>query len=334
MERTYKYTFTIFTPTYNRAHTLARVYCSLRRQTFKDFEWLIVDDGSNDNTVEFVSQWIKKASFEIRYFYQENAGKHVAINRGVELAQGKLFLIADSDDSFVSTAFERLYHHWSSIPQAVRNQFSAVACHCLDEQGHPLGKRFPFNPTDSNSEEMLFRYKVRDEKWAFQRTDVLKQFPFPEIRSKCFPEAFIWNRIAKKYKVRFVNEYLRIYHQDAGSQLMQQSIEQIASSRFFYADSLNISSEWFAFDPFRFLKNGIQYVRLCLLRCESFNMQWKRLKSNTAKWVWFFAIIPGVLLWKIDRIKARGYLDYPKKYNSGQCQDLEVDNKAESAKKY
>jgi glycosyltransferase involved in cell wall biosynthesis len=300
MPGTYKYAFTVFTPTYNRAHTLSRVYCSLRRQTFTDFEWLIVDDGSNDNTYDIVSPWIKSAPFEIRYFYQENSGKHIAINRGVEKARGELFLIADSDDSFLSVTLERFYYHWNTIPRTIRNQYSAVACHCIDEQGSPLGKQFPFNPTDSNSEEMLFRYKIRDEKWAFQRTEILKKFPFPEIRVNCLPEAFIWNRIAKKYKARFVNEYLRIYHQDAGCQIMKQSIDEIASRRFFYADSLNISSEWFKYDPLRFLKNGIQYVRLCFLRKDSLLAQWKRLNCVTAQLVWFFSIFPGFVIYKID----------------------------------
>ena len=312
----------MFTPTYNRAHTLARVYCSLKRQTFKDFEWLIVDDGSNDNTFKIISQWKKKAPFEIRYFYQENSGKHIAINRGVEQARGELFLIADSDDSFLSSSLERFYHHWESIPLKMRDQFCAVACHCLDANGNRLGKRFPFNPTDSNSEEILFRYKIGDEKWAFQKTDVMKQFPFPEIKTKCLPEAFIWNRIAKKYKVRFVNEYLRIYHQDAGCQIMKQSIYEIASRSFFYADSLNISSEWFKFDPIRFLKNGIQYIRFCLIRDDSFIEQWKRLKNNTAKMIWFFSIIPGFVLWNIDRIKPHGFVGNTDVYHSAKYRGL------------
>ena len=92
------YTFTVFTPTYNRAATLARVYESLQRQTFTDFEWIIVDDGSTDETAELVQQWRSESSFPIRYIWQPNQGKHVAFNRGVELARGELFLPHDSDD--------------------------------------------------------------------------------------------------------------------------------------------------------------------------------------------------------------------------------------------
>jgi glycosyltransferase involved in cell wall biosynthesis len=298
------YVFTVFTPTYNRAHTLHRVYCSLRRQTFKDFEWLIVDDGSTDDTYQLVSRWIREAPFDIRYLRQANSGKHVAINRGVEQARGELFVIADSDDSFLSAALERFNFHWNAIPRRIRHQFYAVACHCLDEQGHPVGKRFPFDPTDSNSEEMQFRYKIADEKWGVQRTDVLKQYPFPEIKTTCLPESYIWNRIAKKYKARFVNEYLRIYHQDAGNRIMQQSIMEMADRRFFYADSMNLSSsEWFKFDPVRFIKTGVQYVRLCFLSNDGLVDQWKRLCCTVAKCIWFISICPGFVLRMIDEIK-------------------------------
>lgn len=88
---------TVFTPTYNRAATLARVYESLQRQTFRDFEWLIVDDGSEDETAELVERWRSTCSFPIRYLWQPNQGKHVAFNRGVELAQGEYGRLSRAD---------------------------------------------------------------------------------------------------------------------------------------------------------------------------------------------------------------------------------------------
>lgn len=89
--------FTIFTPTYNRAYTLPALYQSLRNQTCMDFEWVIVDDGSTDNT-ETVCQGFKQDLFPISYFRQQNSGKHVAVNEGVKQAQGEWFFIVDSDD--------------------------------------------------------------------------------------------------------------------------------------------------------------------------------------------------------------------------------------------
>jgi len=94
----FPFVFTVFTPTYNRAHTLPRVWNSLRRQTFRNFEWLIVDDGSSDNTREMVSGWSRISDFPIRYLWQRNALKKTAINLGVREARGQLFLSIDSDD--------------------------------------------------------------------------------------------------------------------------------------------------------------------------------------------------------------------------------------------
>ena len=89
---------TLFTPTYNRAHLLERLYSSIKKQTYHHFEWLIVDDGSTDNTNEVVKTFIEEGIITIKYVFKRNGGKHRAINEGVQQAQGELFFIADSDD--------------------------------------------------------------------------------------------------------------------------------------------------------------------------------------------------------------------------------------------
>jgi glycosyltransferase involved in cell wall biosynthesis len=93
-----EYLFTVFTPSYNRARTLPRVYESLQRQTLRNFEWLVMDDGSTDDTRQLVTRWQAESNFPIRYIFQENQGKPAAFNHGVQEARGKLFLTLDSDD--------------------------------------------------------------------------------------------------------------------------------------------------------------------------------------------------------------------------------------------
>ena len=127
--------FTVFTPTYNRAHTLPRAFESLKRQTFRDFEWLIVDDGSTDNTRELIEVWQKDSSFPIRYFWQENAHKKTAFNLGVKEARGELFLPLDSDDEALPDALKILDQHWNNIPESERGKFSSVTGLCVDERG-------------------------------------------------------------------------------------------------------------------------------------------------------------------------------------------------------
>src|SRR5439155_17624599 len=137
------------------------------------------DDGSTDNTSELVEEWRAAAKFPIRYYSQENGGKHVAFNRAVALAQGDFFLTLDSDDECVPHALERFLSLWKSISESEREKFSAVTCLCVDQNGAVVGDRFPADIMDSNPLELRFKYRVRGEKWGFQRTDVLRKFPYP-----------------------------------------------------------------------------------------------------------------------------------------------------------
>lgn len=103
---------TVFTPTYNRVYILEQLYQSLLRQSYKNFCWLIIDDGSTDRTRELIGQWINEKKIEIRYFYQKNSGKMVAHNQGVEKTDTELFVCVDSDDYLVDNAIELLVEQW------------------------------------------------------------------------------------------------------------------------------------------------------------------------------------------------------------------------------
>ncbi|HZW03335.1 MAG TPA: glycosyltransferase family 2 protein [Anaerolineaceae bacterium] len=209
----FSYTFSVFTPTLNRAHTLPRVCAALQAQTYRDFEWLIIDDGSTDVTPELVRGWQAEGAMPIQYHWQTNAGKHAAVNHGVAVARGAFFLFLDSDDACVPTALERLKYHWDAIPAGQKERFSAVSSLAQDPDGRVIGSRFPFDPTDSDPLEIRLKYQVTGEKWGFHRTDVLRQFPYPRFgQEKALPESLLWNRIALRYKTRYVNEPLEIYY--------------------------------------------------------------------------------------------------------------------------
>ena len=110
--------FTVLTPTYNRAHLLPVLYQSLCAQTFRDFEWVIVDDGSMDGTRELVTSW--KPFFPIRYTWKPNGGMHTALNVGTRDAQGEFITQVDSDDYCVPHALERFDNRWRQIPDPDR----------------------------------------------------------------------------------------------------------------------------------------------------------------------------------------------------------------------
>ena len=201
--------FTVFTPTFNRAYTLAGVYNSLLAQTVQDFEWIIIDDGSTDNTESIVSGWMMDNKIHIRYIKKNNEGKHVAINLAAIEAKGQLFLIFDSDDKCSPLALERFKHHWDSIPEEQRNEYAGVIALSSFSDGSVIGTRFPEDIVDGKSYEIFDRYKIRGDKWNLLRTDVIKKYPFPVFEGEKFlSEGLIWNRICLNYKFRHINEIL------------------------------------------------------------------------------------------------------------------------------
>ena len=240
--------FTVFMPCYNRAHTIHRVYESLQQQTFLDFEWLVVDDGSTDNTKAIVEARKKEAPFTIHYVWQENGHKKKAFNHGVRLARDQLFLPADSDDAFPPTALERFAHHWLAIPEHERIHFAGVCGLCQDQQGNTVGDPFPGDwGMDSDSVEIYYKFGVRGEKWCFTRTDVLRAHPFPEHPPGYVPEGVVWTAIAAHYKTRFINEVVRTYFQDAGNQVTRtrNPARDAAGSLYWKTIVLNKELKWF-----------------------------------------------------------------------------------------
>lgn len=224
MNNSYSYKFTIFTATFNRSLLLVNVYESLKRQTFKDFEWLIVDDGSTDDTDNLVSVWLKEKIIPIRYIKQSNQGKHVATNLGVQKALGEFFLIVDSDDYFVDNALEKFIFYWEKIPAGQINSFSGIMANCVDKQGLLIGGKFPKDIFDEYFINTFYKFNVKGDKCGFFKTEILKEYPFPVIDNEKFlTEALVWNRISLKFKTRFINEELLIvnYQKDglSGSSL-------------------------------------------------------------------------------------------------------------------
>ena len=210
---------TVFTPTYNRAKLLPRLYESLCEQTYRGFEWLIVDDGSKDDTCEVVESFMNRNdnengnnNFPIRYIYQENGGKHRAINHGVREAKGELLLILDSDDSLPDNSLELITKVYSQIKDD--ESFGGVCGYMAHHDGTIIGKGNKENILDTNSVDLRYRFNVKGDMCEVFKTSVLKEIPFPEIDGEKFcPEALVWNRIAKKYRLRVFRNviYFRDY---------------------------------------------------------------------------------------------------------------------------
>ena len=297
--------FTVFTATFNRAGTLHRVFESLKSQTFRDFEWLIVDDGSSDQTRSLVETWQQMADFPIRYFWQTNQGKHFAFNNGVQKAQGEILLILDSDDACLPYALERFAFHWRSIPATERQQFCGVMSLCMDVQENIIGNRFPRDVMDCNHAEMIYKYKVYGEKWGFLRTEVLKEYPFPaEGISQYIPESIVWRKIAQRYIWRFINEPLRIYYEgQSGSpdQLTRASMERISLGGAMDNQScLNTDMHWFRHTPLAFLRAAALYSRFSFHVRKGLQAQARGLHNPLARFLWVISFPVGYLFYTRD----------------------------------
>lgn len=206
----FSYPVTVFTPTYNRAYILGDLYHSLQRQTCMDFEWLIVDDGSADDTKALVASWQgEKNPFPIRYVYQENGGKCRAINRGLKEADGRLFFTVDSDDYLTDDAIEKVIRWDGELP--ADGHFCGYAGNMGTALGVTTNRLFPGDYLDGTA---LNRYDRVDGERAFVfYTEIHRKYLYPEFPGEKFlTEAVTWDSMAHDgYKMRFYNDIIRIW---------------------------------------------------------------------------------------------------------------------------
>ena len=200
---------TVFTPVYNRAHCITRLYESLKSQTNRQFEWLIIDDGSTDNIKHVVSQFISENIINIRFLQQQNRGKHTAINAATNVAQGDLFYIVDSDDAITSDAIEFIITEGAKILD--NENFIGIAGCDETFDGHKLSE-FSYKSVDATPIDIRINHGIKGDLAEVFKTDLLRKFPFPEIDDERFcPEALVWNRIgANGYQLRYFPKTIKL----------------------------------------------------------------------------------------------------------------------------
>lgn len=235
---------TIFTPTYNRAYILPKLYESLKRQTIKDFEWIIVDDGSTDNTEQIVEYWVNtEKEFCIVYKKQSNSGKHVAINTGVSMASFEWFFIVDSDDYITDDAIENI-EKW--ILTDLDEQYAGVSgTKCFNNMKN-VGQDIKFSSdyVDCKNNERS-RYGLVGDKAEVYRTSILKKYPFPHFPGEKFlSECAVWDRIAiDGYKIRWFNHPLMVIeYLDDGLTSKINKLELENFSGYTYATNIRLKA--------------------------------------------------------------------------------------------
>lgn len=299
--------FTIFTAAYNRPRTLRRVYESLMAQSFRDFEWLIVDDGSGPEVraaVEALQAEVAQSPmpFPIRYFWKENQGKHTAHNRGVIEAHGRYFAMLDDDDVILPNALERMAYFWNAIPEVERDGFAAVMGHCIDQNGAHFGRHFPAHVIDVDYNTMIYKWAYRDELWGSFRTDVLLRYPYPvaEGPNTWMAEPIPWRRIARAYRTRFVDEVWRVWvvgHYSLSSPQARKHIDyrriaptQVLTHQHQMVDMI----DYFRWHPIFIWMSAAHYTRFSLHAGYGFVRQWRDAQKPLSRLMWLSAYPVGV----------------------------------------
>ncbi|TXC92361.1 glycosyltransferase family 2 protein [Metabacillus litoralis] len=201
---------TVFTPTYNRAFIIEKLYRSLQQQTYTNFEWLVIDDGSMDSTEELFKLWTKdNNSFSIRYFKVENGGKHRAINKATDLAKGDLFFIVDSDDYLIDDALESIIEWEKTIENS--EFFCGISGNRGKSRSDYIGTSFNGEYIDASSLERN-KCNITGDKAEVFYTNIIKNYKFDEIEGENFiTEATVWDRLAYDgYKIRWFNKTIYI----------------------------------------------------------------------------------------------------------------------------
>lgn len=290
--------FSIFTPTYNRAHLLSGVYDSLCAQSCRDFEWVVVDDGSADRTEELVRGWIDEKKITIVYEKQPNGGKHRAFNRGVQLARGKIFICIDSDDSYVPDALEQIASYWREVENDP--QIAGFSCLTADRQGNIIGTHLPADRFVSSHYDLYYRYGVKGDKGLIYYTDILRKYPFPEFENEKFvTEAVVLNRISRQYKLYCIDRVLCCvaYQQDGLSSAYALLCNRNPEGSALHMNELNCFKQSF----FASVINAALYVKYCLLAGKSPKVIWGGAINR--RWTFAGSFILGWLVFLRDKNK-------------------------------
>lgn len=203
----------IFTPTYNRAHTLEALFESLKRQNSRQFYWLIVDDGSTDDTEALVRRFMTDAPFRIEYSKQPNGGKQRAYNLGVELCTSELFLCVDSDDLLAPGAVDTILDSWVSYQDDPT--VAGLIGMCGSDAETPLGNGMPPGITRTTYWDLYYKHGHKGDTAPLHRTEILKRYPFWVADGEKFmAEPYVYHQIDQHYslgvidRVLIVREYL------------------------------------------------------------------------------------------------------------------------------
>ncbi|WP_369713524.1 glycosyltransferase family 2 protein [Leptotrichia sp. HSP-342] len=289
--------FTIFTPTFNRKELLEKLYKSLQKQTYKDFEWLIVDDGSADGTKEKVEEFLSEKKLDIKYYFKENGGKQRAYNFATDKANGELFICLDSDDEYVENGLETILKYWKKYEK--NNNIAGMGYLSTYPNREVIGSSFPEKEMVSTQFDIYNKYGVKGDKGLMFRTEIIKKYKFPVFDDEKFiTEAVVYNRICEKYKMVYVNEKIEIkeYQEDGLTAKYNNLLLRNPKGQALYHNEINFQNLSF---KQKVLNNAV-YYKFCRAAGYKFG---KIFKENKNKLFLIFALGIGEYMWQKEKNK-------------------------------
>ncbi len=213
--------FSVIVPAYNRASTIERTLLSIVNQSEKDWEIIIVNDGSTDDTDSVVLPFLEKETHPVMYIKKNNGGVHTARNAGVREARGFFYVEIDSDDELTPDALFLFRKAWESIPDEKKPEYREIVGLCIDEKGSICGKKFPENINSLDWDDALKACNgTHGEHLACSITAIRKENPFPEPEGVTFyNESILWGKLAQEYRSYYTNNIVRIYHTEGDDHL-------------------------------------------------------------------------------------------------------------------
>lgn len=283
---------TVFTPAYNRADLLVRCYDSMKRQTCKDFIWMIIDDGSTDGTQELVKQWISKESdFTIEYYYKENGGLHTAYNEAIAHISTELCVCIDSDDFMPDDAVKKITSFWKENGS---NNVAGIVGLDYDLDDNIIGDPLPNQKTVNLINLLVGKYPIHNgDRTNVVRTELYKKFAPMKVfpGEKNFNPHYMHLQISQQYDFLVLNENLRyVEYQPTG--MSNSMLKQYRNSPNSFAEIRKLYLS-FPDTSFKFkLRHSIHLVSSCILA----GKPWKAIKDSPCKLITIMAIPCGVVL--------------------------------------
>ncbi|MGG2088609.1 glycosyltransferase family A protein [Priestia aryabhattai] len=288
---------TVFTPTYNRAYCIHQCYESLKRQTCKDFIWLIIDDGSTDNTKGIINGWIDENIIQIKYHWQDNQGMHGAHNTAYELIDTELNVCIDSDDYMPDDAVEKIIDNWKKYGS---NEVSGIVGLDANHKNEIIGTQLPQHIKRSTLFDLYNKYGVTGDKKLVYRTELTKQYPYPLFENERYVGlAYKYHMIDKQYEMILMNEIICCveYLEDGSSRNMLHQYRKNPRGFAFYRKEMMKLP--FGSSSFKF-RQAIHYVSSSLM-----SRDWRFLQETPSKRLTLLAIPLGIALYFYITKKTR-----------------------------